>query len=66
MKRDGNTLRDLGAGAARRLPDGRNAFRKMSAEQRATFLAWIIAEYPADFDDAVEAFDALRDVDPLS
>ena len=48
MKREGNTLRNLGAGAARRLPDGRNAFKHMDAGQRATFLAEIAEKYPDD------------------
>ena len=60
MKRNGEKLRNLGAGAARRLPDGRNAFKHMSAEQRQTFLAWIRSEYHADFEAAASL------VDPLS
>lgn len=42
MKREGKTLKVLKVGDKRRLADGRNAWRKMSDEQRAEFLAWII------------------------
>jgi hypothetical protein len=42
--RNGRELRALPAGDRRRLSDARNAWRKMTAEQRAEFLAWIRAE----------------------
>lgn len=40
MKRNGKTLAQLGDGHPRRLSDARNAWRKMSPEQRAQFLQW--------------------------
>ena len=43
MKRQGQELRKLEAGHRRRMSDGKNAFRKMTTEQRETFLRWIIA-----------------------
>ena len=42
MKRNGIKLADLGDGHKRRMADGKNAFRKMSPEQRHAFLTWII------------------------
>ena len=42
MKRQGKTLKVLRDGHPRRLADGRNAWRKMSDEQRGEFLAWIV------------------------
>lgn len=44
MKRNGKQLKDLGDGHPRRLSDGRNAWRKMSPEQRAQFLKWMADE----------------------
>jgi len=41
MKRQGKTLKTLPDGAPRRLADGRNAWRKMSGQQRAEFLVWL-------------------------
>ena len=41
MIRKGKKLAVLPDGAPRRMSDGRNAYRKMSAEQRRTFLDWI-------------------------
>ncbi len=45
MTRKGKPCKVLPDGAPRRMSDGKNAFRKMNAEQRATFLAWIASEY---------------------
>ena len=47
MTRNGKTLKTLPDGAPRRLSDGRNAWRKMSAEQRRTFLAFIAPDIGA-------------------
>lgn len=41
MRRAGKTLKVLQDGHPRRLADGRNAYRKMSAQQRLEFLTWI-------------------------
>ena len=41
MKRDGKKLRTLAPGDRRRLSDARNAWRKMTQEQRLEFLCWI-------------------------
>ncbi len=41
MQRNGKTLRTLPDGAPRRLSDGRNAWRKMSPEQRREFLGFL-------------------------
>ena len=41
MKRKGKELRKVPAGDRRRLSDGRNAWRKMTDEQREEFLQWI-------------------------
>lgn len=46
MVREGKKLTDLGDGHPRRLPDGRNAARKMSREQLGIFLPWLLAERP--------------------
>lgn len=40
MERNGKTLKTLADGHPRRLADGRNAWRKMTPEQRVEFLAW--------------------------
>lgn len=42
--RGGKLLAVLGAGDKRRMSDGRNAWRKMTPEQRREFLDWIAAE----------------------
>jgi hypothetical protein len=45
MKRStqpGGTCKVLAKGDKRRLADGRNAWRKMDAEQRETFVAWML------------------------
>tara|TARA_B100000949_G_scaffold125022_1_gene110601 strand:+ start:214 stop:447 length:234 start_codon:yes stop_codon:yes gene_type:complete len=45
MKRTGQpggTCKVLAKGDKRRLADGRNAFRKMDAEQREEFVAWML------------------------
>ena len=44
MTRHGEALRSLPAGHRRRLSDGRNAWRKMSAAQRREFIRWICTE----------------------
>ena len=44
LQRNGKPLTDLGDGHPRRLSDGRNAWRKMSPEQRKEFLLWINAQ----------------------
>ena len=44
MQRNGKQLATLAKGDKRRLSDGRNAWRKMSPEQRKIFLAWIKSE----------------------
>jgi predicted Fe-S protein YdhL (DUF1289 family) len=41
MKRGGKTLKVLQDGHPRRMADARNAWRKMSDEQREDFLAWM-------------------------
>lgn len=53
MERNGKRLADLGDGHPRRLADARNAWRKMSAAQRAAFLEWLSAGNP-DADTAEE------------
>ena len=40
-ERKGKKLAVLADGHPRRLADGRNAWRKMSGEQRAEFLVWL-------------------------
>ncbi len=42
--RNGKPLTILQDGHPRRLSDGRNAFRKMNAEQRAIFISWMCEE----------------------
>jgi hypothetical protein len=42
MKRQGKTLQTLPDGAPRRLANGRNAWRKMTDEQRRVFLGAIL------------------------
>jgi predicted Fe-S protein YdhL (DUF1289 family) len=44
MNRNGKPLTQLPKGDKRRLSDGRNAWRKMTPEQRKEFLAWIREE----------------------
>lgn len=44
MKRNGKELATLPKGDRRRMSDGKNAWRKMTPEQRAEFLAWIQEE----------------------
>ena len=44
MQRKGKTLKTLPDGAPRRMADGKNAFRKMSDEQRGKYLRWIAVE----------------------
>jgi len=41
LTRNGKALATLRDGHPRRMSDGRNAYRKMNDEQRATFKAWI-------------------------
>ncbi len=41
MERKGKKLAVLADGHPRRLADGRNAWRKMSNEQRLVFLEWL-------------------------
>jgi len=41
--RSGRPLKVVPPGDRRRLSDGRNAWRKMTPEQRRVFLAWIDA-----------------------
>jgi hypothetical protein len=41
MKRDGKKLKTLAPGDRRRLSDARNAWRKMTDDQREQFLFWI-------------------------
>jgi len=51
MKRStqpGGTCKVLAKGDARRLSDGRNAFRKMDANQREEFVAWMLENGLAD------------------
>lgn len=47
-KRNGRELKTLTPGDRRRMSDGRNAFRKMTPEQRIEFLRWIADELPGD------------------
>ena len=42
--RNGKACKVLPDGAPRRMSDGKNAYRKMSAEQRAAFRLWMAAE----------------------
>ena len=52
MKRHGKTLAP--ASEKRRLADGRNAWRKMTPEQRTEFIAWIMeGELPMACPDGV-------------
>jgi hypothetical protein len=44
LTRNGQPLAAVPPGDRRRLSDGRNAWRKMTPEQRREFLAWIEAE----------------------
>ena len=44
MMREGKPLAQLPPGDKRRLSDARNAWRKMSPEQRGIFLYWIESE----------------------
>ena len=44
MTRKGKACKVLPDGAPRRMSDGKNAYRKMNADQRAVFLAWISAQ----------------------
>ena len=44
MTRKGVELKTLSKGDRRRLSDGRNAWRKMTPEQRAEFVAWMASE----------------------
>ena len=44
----GGTCKVLAKGDKRRLADGRNAFRKMDADQRETFVAWMLENGLAD------------------
>ena len=41
MTREGKALQQLKRGDKRRLSDGRNAWRKMTPQQRREFLDWI-------------------------
>ena len=41
MTRKGKPCKVLPDGAPRRMSDGKNAYRKMNAEQRRQFLCWI-------------------------
>jgi hypothetical protein len=41
MKRKGKALNVLLPGARRRISDGKNAWRKMTPEQRQVFMCWI-------------------------
>lgn len=59
--RNGKPLAKLKRGDRRRLNDGRNAWRHMTAEQRGEFVAWIQSEnLPIKFGDSVEAEDLDR------
>ncbi len=44
MTRKGKTLKALRDGHPRRMSDGRNAWRKMSPEQRRVFVDWMEEE----------------------
>jgi hypothetical protein len=44
MVREGKQLATVPKGDRRRLSDGRNAWRKMTPEQRREFLDWIESE----------------------
>ena len=44
MEREGKVLKVLDKGHRRRLSDGRNAWRKMTTDQRDEFLRWIADE----------------------
>ena len=48
MTRNGKTLKTLQDGAQRRMSDGRNAWRKMSAEQRLAFVEFIAPDLASD------------------
>ena len=60
MERKGKTLKVLQDGHPRRMSDGKNAFRKMNAEQRAEFLSWACTIDPMAMIYAVEARPDLR------
>ena len=53
MTRNSKKLTVLPDGAPRRLSDGRNAFRKMSPDQQAIFLSWIVVECDETSDKAI-------------
>jgi len=42
MKRNGNKLKTLPDGHPRRMADGKNAWRRMSEEQRKQFVFWML------------------------
>ena len=44
MTRDGEALPILSKGDRRRMSDGRNAWRKMTKEQRAEWILWLADE----------------------
>jgi hypothetical protein len=44
MEREGRKLKKVAPGDRRRMSDGRNAYRKMTDEQRDEFLRWIADE----------------------
>lgn len=48
MTRNGKTLTTLQDGHPRRMSDGRNAWRKMSAEQRLAFVEFIAPDLASD------------------
>ena len=48
MEREGKTLKALKPGDRRRLSDARNAWRKMTPEQRVDFLEFVEAEHGVD------------------
>ncbi len=47
MVRDGMKLSVLPKGDRRRMSDGKNAWRKMDAQQRREFLDWIAEQFLA-------------------
>lgn len=45
MQRNGKALKTVSGGSPRRIADGKNAFRKMSPDQRAEYLKWLKSEF---------------------
>ncbi len=51
MERKGKRLKVVPDGSPRRMADGKNAWRRMSDEQRYVFMVWIVGEAGLGFCD---------------